>query len=198
MSILVQHHRLVAPLEQGLADMIFQRFDSPAERRGRQRQFRSGGLGGAQAGDTDKGLKGAKGRKTAHRMINIVAKSALCNAKMEVDSIEWRKTVTSIIDKMQYVQPLMFFSHLHNNRFRCIQDEPFRHPLLKTFRASSSELAFFLAGYRQTIWHLKFRVAYRPADPYLVGNKQNDNRGDTPPCPIQRQQKTIQKMIASS
>jgi len=34
LTIRVQHHRLVAPLEQRLANMILQRLDSAAQRRG--------------------------------------------------------------------------------------------------------------------------------------------------------------------
>lgn len=93
---------------------------------------------------------------------------------MNANQGKWRKTVTNIIGKLQYVQRLMFFSHLHNKWFRCIQDEPFRHPLLKTFQASSSELAFFLAKLRLAARHLKIGVVYRPVDPYLVGNNRND------------------------
>jgi len=135
--------------------MVLQRFDSPAERRRRQRQFCCSSLGRAQTGNANEGFEGAEGRKTTHRMTNIVAKSALCNAKLGPNQGEWRKTVTSIIAKLQDMQPTMFFSHLHNNGFGCIQSGPFRHPLLKTFQASSSELAFFLAEFRHAMLHLK-------------------------------------------
>jgi hypothetical protein len=59
--------RLVAALEQGMADEALERLDPPRQRRRRQRQRLGGGLDRAQPGDLDERLDRRERRQSAHR-----------------------------------------------------------------------------------------------------------------------------------
>ena len=61
LAVGVEDHRLVAALEQRLADEALQRLDAAAERGGRQREFLGGGLDRAEPRDLDEGLDRARG-----------------------------------------------------------------------------------------------------------------------------------------